>query len=357
MGEASAAVFQMTVLLIIALVGYGATKLGYLDDHVKTKMTAVLLNITLPCMILASTGNVSSSEVGAQVIGIFILAIVQFFVLLLSCFIFNTTFRIRKDQRSIYYFMSVFTNTGFIGIPICQAIYGDGSVLLCSVFIMAMGLFMYSIGIAILVMGHKYDYLATPSNLSGGPSKSRSDNETVRTAGITGKTVSPADLEVQLPSGKEMAIQVVRAVLSPLTISAAIALVIVFSGVHLPAIILQPCTLLGQVTGPVAMMLVGVIVAHMRIRDVVSEWRLYPYVVIRQLLFPMLMYVVLTYMNIDPLLVGIFVVMFAMPVGSMTPMFCITYKRDSLLCAKAVVVSTVLSFVIIPVLQVFMHMV
>lgn len=60
MADISNAIFQMAILLIVTLVGYLAARLGYLDMYVKDKVTALLLNITLPCMILASAGNLDA---------------------------------------------------------------------------------------------------------------------------------------------------------------------------------------------------------------------------------------------------------------------------------------------------------
>ena len=67
MGDISSAVFQMGILLIVTAVGYLAAKLGYLDMRAKDKITALLLNITLPCMIIASVGNLDASTLGIQV--------------------------------------------------------------------------------------------------------------------------------------------------------------------------------------------------------------------------------------------------------------------------------------------------
>lgn len=101
------------------------------------------------------------------------------------------------------------------------------------------------------------------------------------------------------------------------------------------------------------MMLVGVIVANERFSNVVREWRLYPYILIRQLFASALAYLVLKQFLADPILLGIFAVMFAMPVGSMASMFCVSYGRDAVLPAKGTILSTVASFAIVPLLVAF----
>lgn len=315
MTDITNAVFQMAVLLIVTAIGYVAAKLGYLDMNVKDKITSLLLNITLPCMIIASAGNLDASTLGIQVPLSLLLGPVAFFLWVLVAFLFNVVFRVPKKQRPLYYFMSVCSNTSFIGIPVADALYGESAALLCSVFIMATSTLMYSVGIALLVGG------------GNGLSEQK--------------------------SSKSQVLVVIRAVISPLTVSALLAIVLVFSGFKMPVLIQESMDLVGSITPPVAMMLVGVIIANEKVGNVLREWRLYPYILIRQLLASAAAYVVLSFFINDPVLLGIFTVMFAMPVGSMAPMFCASYGKDAVLPAKGTILSTIASFAIVPCLVAF----
>ena len=315
MTDITNAVFQMAVLLIVTAIGYVAAKLGYLDMNVKDKITSLLLNITLPCMIIASAGNLDASTLGIQVPLSLLLGAVAFFLWVLVAILFNVVFRVPKKQRPLYYFMSVCSNTSFIGIPVADALYGESAALLCSVFIMATSTLMYSVGIALLVGG------------GNGLSEQK--------------------------SSKSQVLVVIRAVISPLTVSALLAIVLVFSGFKMPVLIQESMDLVGSITPPVAMMLVGVIIANEKVGNVLREWRLYPYILIRQLLASAAAYVVLSFFINDPVLLGIFTVMFAMPVGSMAPMFCASYGKDAVLPAKGTILSTIASFAIVPCLVAF----
>lgn len=315
MTDITNAVFQMAVLLIVTAIGYVAAKLGYLDMNVKDKITSLLLNITLPCMVITSGGNLDASTLGTQVPLSLLLGAVAFSLWVLVAFLFNVVFRVPKKQRPLYYFMSVCSNTSFIGIPVADALYGESAALLCSVFILATSTLMYSVGIALLVGG------------GNGLSEQK--------------------------SSKSQVLVVIRAVISPLTVSALLAIVLVFSGFKMPVLIQESMDFVGSITPPVAMMLVGVIIANEKVGNVLREWRLYPYILIRQLLASAAAYVVLSFFINDPVLLGIFTVMFAMPVGSMAPMFCASYGKDAVLPAKGTILSTIASFAIVPCLVAF----
>ncbi|WP_270298599.1 AEC family transporter [Eggerthella sinensis] len=148
MVDLSSAITQMAILLLVTIIGFAAAKRGYLDEHVKGKLTLLLLNVTLPCMILASAGSIDASQMGGQIGWTFVLGIAQFFLLLASGALCNLVLRTPRGERPLYLFMSVLTNTGFVGIPVIAALYGDQTVLLSSVFIMAMNLLIYSVGFA-----------------------------------------------------------------------------------------------------------------------------------------------------------------------------------------------------------------
>ena len=49
----------MAILIIVAAVGFLAAKLDYLDEYTNQKLTKLLLNITLPCMVVASVHGLS----------------------------------------------------------------------------------------------------------------------------------------------------------------------------------------------------------------------------------------------------------------------------------------------------------
>ncbi len=298
----------MAVLLAIAVVGFFCAKQGVLDAYVKDKLTLLLLNVTLPCMVVASTGNTDAAQASDQVLWAMLAGGVQFFALLGTGWLCNLVLRTPPSQRHMYLFMSVVTNTGFIGIPVVAAIYGNQTVLLSSVFVTSVSLFVYSIGFSLL----------SPKDAGGLKS-------------------------------------ILKAVANPATVASLIAIGLLAAGVHLPAPLEQALEMLGGITAPVAMLLVGVIVAGSRFRDVVSQRRLYPYILIRQLIVPAALFVALRPIVPDPVVLGMFTVMFAMPVGSMASMFAGACGHDQELPAKGTILSTVASFAIVPALVLFMQ--
>lgn len=113
---------QMAILIIVAAVGFLAAKLDYLDEYTNQKLTKLLLNITLPCMVVASVHGLSAADAGETVGITFAMAIAQGFLLLLVGWLLVVVLRVPKRERVVYQFVTICNNTGFLGLPVVGAI-------------------------------------------------------------------------------------------------------------------------------------------------------------------------------------------------------------------------------------------
>lgn len=310
MVDLSGALSQMVMLLLIACAGFIAAKLKFLDDYTKDKLTKLLLNITLPCMIIASVGNLDPQAARDQIPWAFALSALQFFLLLACGALCNIILRTPSEERRLYLFMSVCTNTGFIGIPVITAIYGDQTVVISSIFVMVISIFVYSIGFGLLA--------------------------------------KPKDDKAKIPW---------KSMINPSVVACVIAITLFLFGIQVPSVLEGTLSMLGGITSPIAMLIVGVIVAGVSFKSVITEVRLYPFIAIRQLLVPLALFFLLQLFVPDATLIGVFVVMFAMPVGSMASTFASQLGQEPMLAAKGTVLSTAASFAIIPILVAAMTLV
>lgn len=297
----------MVVLLVTAAVGYLCARLGYIDKHVFDKLTKILLNITLPCMIVASVAALEHDDGSALVTDSFIFGFALYFGLLVLSLICNVLLRVPKHQRGEYVFMGTLTNLAFIGIPVSSALFGPQAAFIAAIFILATNLVLYSAGVVICM----------------------------RLSGVSGSL----DL---------------RALFSGPLVAAIIAVGLFLLGIELPAVMVDSLNFIGNVTGPLAMMMVGYIIVSSDLQDILGEWRIYVVTILRQLVVPFVIWLALRGFMANSIVFGVFVVMFAMPVGAIVPMIAANYGLDNKLPAKGTVISTVLSFVTIPVLVALM---
>lgn len=310
---------SMGSLVLVTLIGYVAARVGFLTSDVRPKLSALIFNVTLPCAILASVGEVDSSAGADQVRWSFVLGAALFFVMLAAAALACLALRAPSDERPLYLFMGVLTNTGFIGFAVLESLFGGGSVFLGSIFIAVSNVFLYSIGVGVLTSGGEKN----------------------------------AEKNVASARSSRMA-EVLKNVLNVPMVASVIALVVFFSNVPLPGPVAQAVDMVGGATSPLAMMLVGLAIAEADLRRVLGNGRLWGFSAIRFLLAPAACYLLLAPVVPDPLSLGVFIVMLAMPTGSMAAAIASTYGRPGELLSQGTIVSTIASFAIVPVLMALM---
>lgn len=136
--------------------------------------------------------------------------------------------------------------------------------------------------------------------------------------------------------------------LSPGVVASLVALLIYFTGIHVPHVLASTITMVGDITTPMAMLLIGSTLANIPLKEVFSELRIYPYTIIKQVIVPIIAYPILNMFISDPLILGITLIMISMPVANSAVLFATEYDGDISLAAKTVFMTTLLSVVTIP---------
>lgn len=307
MADTSTAIAAMIVLLVTSSVGFLATKLGYFDEHVYSKLSRLLLNITLPCTIIASVTELDR-EAGQQLMtGSFVYGALLYIGLLILSWVCNIALRVPREEWGEYLFMGTLTNLAFIGIPVGTALFGPQAAFTAAIFILVTNVLIYSIGVIICTS-------------------------------VAGRS-SSIDF---------------RAMLSGPMVASLIAVVLFALNAPIPGVISSTLGFIGDMTAPLAMMMVGYIVTTSDLRTMLGEWRIYCVSVLRQLVVPAIMWLAFRGMVPNPMLLGTFCVMFAMPVGVVVPIIAGNYGFDEQVSAKGTIISTVLSFATIPLLVTIM---
>jgi predicted permease len=321
MAELAGAYTQIFIMFVIVVVGYIATKLGYITKPGFTSINSLLIHLALPCMIIASVSSLDPSTGAAQVPWFFAMAFTQFLLLIGIAYALNALLRTPGWQQPIYLFGNICTNTGFLCLPIIAAVYGSQTVLGSSIYVLMCNLFLGTMGVAVLLAGDPTRHPA-----SGG----------------TGK------LRLRFHP---------RMLWNAPLVACVFSLVLFFTGLRLPDMVDATISTIGSICVPLAMMVVGSALAQTDLKSVFTDVRLYVYVAIRQLIIPAASYLLLAQIIADPMLVHVFVIMFAAPVGVMAPAWVDNHHQDGTFAARMTVISTLASFIFIPLLITLMGIV
>ncbi len=288
---------QMGVIIILVAVGVYLYKKQVVDNTVSQRISVIVMDICNPALILASilSGNVTASH--RDLVIAMILGAIFYFGLVILGVILPMMLRVEKDKRRFYNLMTVYTNVGFIGIPVARAILPENAILYVIVCNVMYSLLFYTHGITVL---------------SNGKEKMNLKN-----------------------------------VLSPGTIMAIVSLVVCWFKFTPPPIIANSISYIGNATVFLSMVLLGVSIARSDITKGFKEVRIWGYIVIRMILLPVAMFFVLRGIGCNDITVLGFCLMACMPVGNLPLIQSEKIGEDTELLSNAITVTTMVSMVTI----------
>lgn len=294
---------SMVELFIIIFVGYFIYKAKIVDDNFTKKFTKLVLDVTLPAMILASVLTLEERQELYDVITAIAVAAALFFVVLPGIgFFLAKLIRAKKEQIGLYTFMNAYSNVGFMGFPVIEGLCGSVGLFYAAIFNLIFNLSTYTLGIWMM-------------------NKGREDAEKFN----------------------------VKRLLSPGVLLSALSIVIYFLDIKFPTVITETIESIGSITSPAAMLLIGCSLAKMDIKSVFTEVRIYPWTIIKQLIIPLLLWFPLTMIIKNELVLNVTYVLIAMPVANSAVLFATNYGGDSELAAKATFITTLISLITVPI--------
>ncbi len=295
--------FQMLALLIMIGAGYFVTKKGTLDAHTNNQMSDLIVNIFNPMLVLASAAN-SVGQISLAAMKLAgIIAVGMFLAFIIAGMVLSPLFEKDRELRKIFQLMFVFSNVGFIGIPVISSIFGAEYVVYVSEFMLVYTLVFYTYGIALMDGKFSKDSL--------------------------------------------------RAMVNPGTIAGLLAMAVILFEIQLPEFLNTAVTYLGNVTSPMALVAVGFALADSDIKKVFCQPRLYLFSVVKLLVLPLLLLPLLRFAVGTSDLLSVCMVMFGMPVGNMPLILGNQRGLDVTACSAAIILSTVLCVLTVPVLLLF----
>ena len=311
-------VFQkMIELFLVILVGYYACKKKILDKEARLKLTNIVLNITLPAMILSSVMTQDSLPDVGEILQLLLVAAASYVLLFFSAFLFPRILRVPVSKRGVYQFMLSFGNVGFIGFPVTQAIFGDSAIFYTSVFNLPFNILVYSVGVGFI-----------QKSASEGAKAERIEKK----AGFSAKTF-----------------------FSPCMIASYVSLLMALCHVRVPQLIGNTCTMLGNITTPAALLIIGSSLAEMKFQEMFGNVRVYLFTIIRLLIIPLITYGIFSPFLSNQLVLGITVIISAMPVATNGTMLCLQYHGDEKLMVQGTFLTTLGSIFTIPLLSLLFH--
>ena len=299
---------QMIILVVLLMMGYISGKTKILTRDGGKIVSKLIIFVTYPCLILYSVMNNDIGMTGIDMILYILMVILIYIIAFVIAVPVSRLLCIGSDSskadQNLYCYMCVFANIAYMGLPVCYAIFGPESVFYIALFSIVFNILNFSLGI----------YL------------------------VSGKSGNFNFMNL----------------INPSLIAAVLSVPIAIFGYRAPDIIMEIAKLAGNITVPGVMLVIGSSLSYLPIKNVVVEWRLYPVVLIRLFVIPVITWLVLSQFISSGTVLGVLVVLSGMPVAMAATMLAFEYGGNERIASSGTFITTVLSVITIPLLVYFL---
>ena len=313
MGSAIVIFQQMMVLFGMMLVGFFCYKWDWIDDHSYGKLSKIVVNILNPLLVIDGVLGKSRDGSFQNLLTNLVMVILYFVFLIIISIPVVKIIRPEKENIGVYRLMMIFSNVGFMGIPVISALYGSDVIIYIVFYMLGYNFLLYTYGIILARSSAKPAY-AENHNSNG--------------------------------SFKEN----LKAIINPGTIAGIIAIILFVCKIQVAAPMTSFIKYLSQCVVPFSMILIGASMAQQELKTIFKDVRMYWFLLIRLILIPVIMALCVRNLPIDSQILGVFILMLAMPVGSIVVLVAMEQGADSACCTRGSVISTLLSIITIPVI-------
>ncbi len=305
----------VAAIFLILISGMALRRTNVINDNASKSLSKLVLTFAQPALIINSLNSIEftkddpiSTELIWRALFVLIFGLILHFILAVPAY-FVVKFSKDRDERKIMEFALLYSNCGFVGLPILDSIFGSDGVFLGAFYLISFHLTLWSWGIAILARG-------------------RSDIK-----------VSVKKLLLNfgsIPSFIGVALFILKYFL------------ITNYNIQIPTFIGSALSYIGSLCTPVSLLIAGALIAKLKLRDIFLSPKIYFFSFIKLIVFPILTAILTRLLNLDSQFVIIFSAIVALPSASTVTMLAETYNIKPAFSSLAVGMTTILSVFTIP---------
>lgn len=308
----TAKLFSSVLLLFILIIpGFLLRKAKLAGDYLPKGFTNVILYVTQPALIMVAFIRPYDAQVMKTALGVLIFSFLLHGVwFALSLLFFR---KCEEKLKRVYRFGSIFANAGYMGIPLIMALLGDDAAIFASVYIVGFNFYCWSVGCLIYSGDKSY--------------------------------VSPRKM-----------------FLNPATIPTYIGLLFFLLPIDafVPDVVVNALETLRGTVAPMSMMLVGMLLADMKLKGAFKDINFFISLALKLILFPVIAWLFIKGADMsgiysDATCAIVVLVCAATPSAAATSMFAEKFDGDSVTASKFVSISTILSLITIPLVSLLLQ--
>ena len=292
-------IIMTQILKMLLLLGTGILcfRTGLVDQKGNRSLSNILLNVVSPALAISSLQIEYRTDLIQGLAATYAMAAFTHVL-----FITLATLLIRKKDNphfDLERFTVIYSNCGFIGIPLVQSVLGAEGVFYLTAYITVFNLFSWTHGILLM-------------------------------------------------SGKSSPKEAVKGLLTPMIVACILGLVLFLMQVRLPAVLGDSLSYLASMNTPLAMLIAGVSVAQTDLVRMLKNVRVYMVSLIRLVLLPLFVLVVLVFLPVPYTAKMVVMIVSACPTATSGTAFSLQFGKDYRYASELYTFTTVACLLTIP---------
>ena len=295
---------QVLVLFILIAIGFICGKTKIINDNISKGLSDLVLYFATPAVIINSFFRPFNSDQLIKLMIAFAIAVVFHGIAILIAYL--TVKYKEKPSDIVAKFGVIFSNTGYMSLPLQMAILGDDGVFYGSAYVVIFNIFIWTFGLALM-------------------------------------------------GGNEVKITVKKLVLNPGVISITIGLILFLFNIakYIPMPVQSAVEHISHLNTPVPMIIIGYYLSKSKIISAITDKLIWWPIVLRLVAAPAFSLLLLYILKFTPLVIDntiavACIIAASAPCAAVTTIFSAKYNRDTTLSVNLVSVSTLLSIITMP---------
>ncbi|MCD8089170.1 MAG: AEC family transporter [Clostridiales bacterium] len=290
---------QVFILFILIFSGFGCVKAGVIKAESKKAFSDLLLYLIVPAMIINSYITEFDSSVFSNLIKAFLLS--ALFMAAAFAITFTAGIKIKGENAPIAKFACIFSNAAYMGFPLIEALFGSEGLLYASAYVTVFNILVWTVG-----------YL------------------------MVSKTADFREIAKKIAT-------------TPAVISVIVGLIIFLCRIPVPEIISRPLSYIGSMNTPISMLITGIIIANSSFSRIAKNKLILFVIAFRMIVIPSFCFCIFYLLGLSGTAANTVLLLEACPSAAITSVFAVQFGYDEDLAAGAVVITTFLSIITLPV--------
>lgn len=297
---------QVCMLFLLIAIGFVCAKTGVIQAEGKKVLSNLLVYIIVPGMVI----NAYMTEYDPEILPNLLLSYGLSLIALVLASVLSILFtkKIKSNNRAILRFGCAFSNAGYMGFPLIQALYGAEGLMYASAFITLFNIWVWTVG---------YSMVSGTAKL------------------------------------KDVLKSIAK---NPVIYSVIIGLLIYMLQIPVPNVLRQPIALVGNMNTPISMIIVGIIIAGSNLKRIVVNREIWYTFLVRMLIIPAVSFGLFYLLGVSGMVANVVLIQASCPTAAITSVFAVQFRHDEETAAGAVILTTLLSVLTLPVMAMLLQL-